>query len=155
METGGKLGQVFDSSQNIIELRSGAQSPSSARYSIRGEDSSIAPGSGGQKARQSQLSALPPARDELVCRGRGSKDNQLQVGKFDAPRDLELGRIKDGSNLQVVFRVYESSGIGGGVKQPVARVRMAPARRDMLLFWSGNSFRLLNRQSLLRVSWFR
>ena len=80
---------------------------------------------------------------------------ELQVGKFDVPRDLDLSRAKDGSNVQVVSRVRESSGIGCGVEQLVARIWMAPARRDMLLFWSGNSFRLQDRSSLLRVSCVR
>ena len=76
-------------------------------------------GGGGQEAHQSQLPSPPPARDEPVCRGRESKDNQLQVGKFDVPRDLKLGRAKARSDVQVVFRVDESSGIGRGVEQPL------------------------------------
>ena len=95
----GEFGQILDSSRNVVKRRLGIQAPSSVRDSVLGEGSSVLPGSASQKARQSELSPFPPARDELVRREHEPEYNQLQLGKFDAPRDLEICGAKDCSDI--------------------------------------------------------
>ena len=153
MQAGGEIVQVFDSSRNMFGRSLRVQAPGTVGDPARGVDSSVLFGSTGQKAHQSELASFPPSRDEPVRRGHEPESNQFQLGELDIPRDLELGGAKYCSDIQLLFRVRESSGISFGVLQPIARIWVAPARRDELFLGSCDSFRSQDRKSLLLISW--
>ena len=78
---------------------------------------------------------------------------QFQLVHFSFARDLELSRAENGADIQIFVRIAESVGVSFGVEQLVARILVAPAETDELLFRHATGFRLKNRQSLAGVSW--
>ena len=155
MQAGRELSHVLHSSEDVAQQRLGFEAPSSAGNPVEGKSSSVMFRSTGQKFDQAGLSSLPPSGDELVRRGYEAERMEFRARDLELAEHLKLRRTGYRGDVELFGGVDESLGIGFRVFQPIARVRVIPARRDQLFFRSCCGLGLENGNGLLVSSSIR